>query len=193
MLNTQHNLTTVSVPLGTETEMISGVKRSREPQEEFAEAVNKEQSAEAVTKYEPQKEAKMALRESRKKLLVCLDSFQRHFELEAAVEVDQDAMGVLGYMEKGKFFGCPISAVAFLLEHDELDLVNEESDVKLFSESEYGPISDFPSQLKRIGTKFLHAADLADKAKLQDVLPGDMEDTTACEGSSGESEEEIDE
>lgn len=191
MSGTQSKSATVGVDTKkTSTAKVSGIKRTREDE------ILSDYKARLAAKYGivSKKETKEALRVNRKKLRVCLQSLQRHFELEVSREVDQDAVGTLGFMEKGKFLGCPISAVQYLLEWKEVDFVNEESDVKNFAESEYGLISEFPSQLERLGNKFLEAAKLARLANFGDVQPGDTEyEYTGDESEEDEDSEESEE
>jgi hypothetical protein len=130
---------------------------------------------ELVAKYNSKMDAKKEIRYARKKLRKHLGSFQRHFELESGEEVDQDCLGVVGHVEKGTFLGCPISNVFFLLENNEIDMVNEESSVKCFSESEYGRISEFPAQLDRLALHITKAAQLARDAGIDKVQEGDKE------------------
>jgi hypothetical protein len=128
---------------------------------------------------------------SRKKLLDALTPFRRDYELEASLEVDQDSVGIIGYMEAGKFLACPLSTIQSLLEDDEIDMVDD-SDIKSFSECEYGKISDFPMQCERLARKLIEVAELARAAGFADIKSStlDVEDEDEDEENEDDDEEE---
>jgi hypothetical protein len=130
--------------------------------------------------------------ETRKKLLDALTPFRRDYELEASLEFDQDTVGIIGYMEAGKFLACPLSTVQSLLEDDEIDMVDD-SPIKSFCESEYGKISEFPLQCERLARKLMEIAELARAAGFSDIKEIqkiESEDEDEDEENEDEDEEE---
>jgi hypothetical protein len=118
------------------------------------------------------------------RLLDFCKSFERGYELEHTREIDNDEPGVIMFNEGGVRFACPISSVQYLLENEELHDTNEESDVKCFSEDEYGPIAHFAEQLERLAAKLIEGAKLARAAGIQNVKEGAHSDDEEDESES---------
>ena len=115
-------------------------------------------------------------KEAKKDLLKFLMSFERGYELQATDEIEQDQLGTINWSDNdGKRMSCAITTVGYLLDNDEIDLVNEESDVKMFTESG-AKIWQFAEMMEQLAAKLLVGAELARKAGIHNVKEADYED-----------------
>ena len=133
-------------------------------------------------------------KEARKDLLKFLMSFERGYELQATDEIEQDQLGTINWSDNdGKRMSCAITTVGYLLDNDEIDLVNEESDVKMFTEEEEAKIWQFPEMLEKLAAKLLVGAELARKAGIHNVKEADAAEDTEEEDEEDEEKHTEDE
>ena len=157
----------------------------------------KKRSSLAVSKTIAKETTKNDTKNSQRNAMTALGlwckSFSRGYEFEATDEVGSDEIGVMCVKNESGLIACPLTVVQYLIENDEIHSVNEESDVKMFCESEYGPISSFPDQLDKFAALFAEGAKLARAAGVQDVKDGGDEDDSNDEDEDEDKDEDEDE
>jgi hypothetical protein len=119
-----------------------------------------------------------------------LDSLEREAGLETQNEIAEEDVGTFTWKKDGKKMGCCLTAMRVLLDTEELTSADSSSALKEQMESEWGPISEFPTRLEELAALLLQGAKLARDAGVDKIKAWDADDAQTEEEDGTPDEEE---